>query len=138
MSKPDYSECSIDELKNILEFIDHNKWPDRVAEIESILNDPKKMEVLEREQEVAEKHKKEEDRKVSKVLLSIYLLVIAGVVVFSGQLMLRNGGIEIETMEGRLVIGFIVALFAFFIIKSVFWSKKLNKTLKKQREKSVS
>jgi len=39
MSEPNYEECSDSELENILDHIDHNKWPERVNKIENILKE---------------------------------------------------------------------------------------------------
>lgn len=138
MSKTDYSKCSLDELKDILEWIDHDKWPDRVAEIESILNDPQKRRVLEHKQETKNIQIQEENRKISKLLVGIYFLIIAGIIIFTGQLIGRRGGVEIETIEARVVIGIILAVIAVFTIKSVFGPKSLNKALKIRRKKRGS
>ncbi len=43
MEQPNYNNCSLDELHRVLELIDQDAWPDRVARIESIINDPKNL-----------------------------------------------------------------------------------------------
>ena len=39
MYEPNYEEYSESELENILDHIDHDKWPERVLKIESLLNE---------------------------------------------------------------------------------------------------
>lgn len=46
MSSLNYERYNLDELHDVLENIDREKWPDRVAQVEGILNDPKRIKRL--------------------------------------------------------------------------------------------
>ncbi len=138
MSKPDYSQYSLEELKESLEWIDRDEWPDRVAEIKSILNDPKKRKALEHKQEFTNVKRERESQDFSSLLLGICYLFIAGLVVFTGILIGKHGEIYIESIEARIAIGFILALVGAFTIKSVLRRNAHSKVDKARRKKRAS
>ena len=118
--QPDFSKYSKQELKDCLDAIDHQRYPERVAEIQNRLNS-----LYEKEQERISKiplqERKQEQKRNRKGSLG-FLLLWAGYCIYvliSGHIPSRFGdGVTLEEnpILFFLFYGFFLYLLVFFIV----------------------
>ena len=94
--KPDYKKYSLVQLKEALHSIDREKWPERVKEIENILNDPKAISKL-TNQERKKIAEPDINIEMPRIIFGIFMLISACVLAVKGDLIGRHGVVHIET-----------------------------------------
>jgi len=128
MFKPNYNKYSICELEEALRVIDRYKHPKRVQQIESLLNDPVKRELIRQrsiDQLEQEKQRKAEIKRRSEPFgWGIFFTISAFIVYFFGFIPSRFqvSDSTIESNELRMLIAVI-----FLIIAAVLFYKYFRK-----------
>ncbi|QYJ91145.1 DUF3169 family protein [Shewanella halotolerans] len=134
MDKIDYTKYSVEELEDAYRHIDRDRWPDRVKEIELILNDPVKRRAQVNTDKYRKKIKEEraqKSRKRREPLGYALMYIVLGVLVsFFGLLASRTGqGTTVDSMGERVLIGIV-----FFAIAYLYFNK-WRKSAGKRRHK---
>jgi len=128
MFKPNYNKYTISELEEALRVIDSKKYPKRIQQVESLLNDPVKRKLI--KQRSIDKLEQEKQRKAEIKRRSepfgwgIFFTISAFIVYFFGFIPSRFqvSDSTIESNELRILIAVIFLIFA-----AVFFYKKFRK-----------
>ena len=134
MDKIDYSKYSVEELEDAYRHIDRDKWPDRVKEIELIINDPVKRRARVNTDKYRKKIKEERAERARKrrepLGYALMYLVLAVLVSFFGIVASRTGqGTTADSIGERVLIG--IAFFAIAYLYFNKWRKSVDKPRRK-------
>jgi len=120
MSVPDYESYTLDELEDVLNNIDYEKYPERVQLIRDILNDPEKNYSLhlEHNEEISETNPfdYESEEEVDPKSTGTYLFIMAFVLLVTGTLYTDFGSIQIESWTVRIIIFVIIMAIAITLL----------------------
>ncbi|WP_346837036.1 hypothetical protein [Microbulbifer sp. SAOS-129_SWC] len=95
--KPNYKNYSLRELREALDSIDREKWPDRVKEIEAILKEPASLSKLKAKERKQRKLESDSNIELQLVVVGTVFLVMALILSVSGDLVGRFGVIHIDS-----------------------------------------
>ncbi len=122
MNTPDYTKYTLSELQDVLNNINYEKYPERVKEIESILNDPVMYnKLLQDNRKKIEEHNQLEAKSVEegrKAFSFLTLFILACVTLVTGTLITGYGTFQIESWLTRIFIFIIIIAFLIYSIRN--------------------
>jgi len=112
--EPNYSEYSLEELLDVIEHIDKEKYRDRYLKVLALLDDEGHCQKLAEQQKIKEEKEAIENEELEAWTTLLFPTIAGGLLLFFGLVLTRsNGFIHVESMWFRIPISYLLFCLGF-------------------------